>query len=366
MSHKYLIPTIFGFCYILLLQPGFQQNTIASAAPETTPQTTTPTAEPSKVQNLPADKKGPQITFEKLVYDFGNVGANTQNTCEFNFKNTGDDLLKITEVSRTCGCTVYSLEKKEYAPRESGILKVSYNAGSRPDSIEKHLYVSSNDKANPKIQLTIKADITLKVDYEPRTLNLLLKGENAACPQITIKSLDNQPFAIKDFKSTDDLITTDYNNAEEKMNFVIQPKVDPAKLRKTNNGRIDIALTHPAVNEITIPFTVLQKFDISPARINILKAEPAKPLTREIWVLSNYDEDFDIESVSTQNNLIKVLTQEKIGNRYKLELQITPPPPEANQKMFKDTFFVNIKGGQKLQLPCTGFYLKTPQQPQSQ
>jgi hypothetical protein len=34
--------------------------------------------------------------------------------------------------------------------------------------------------------------------------------------------------------------------------------------------------------------------------------------------------------------------------------------------MFKDTFFVNIKGGQKLQLPCTGFYLKTPQQPQSQ
>jgi hypothetical protein len=349
MARKYLILTIFGFCYVLLLQPCYQQNTVAAEARDSS-----------------AGKKGPQITFERLVYDFNNVGANTQNTCEFNFKNTGDDLLKITDVSKTCGCTPYTLEKKEYAPGEKGTLKVTYNVGGHAGQAEKYIYVSSNDSTNPKIQLTVKANVTLKVDYEPRALNLSLKNENAACPQITIKSLDNQPFAIKSFKSTDDLITADYNKSEEKTNFVLQPKVDMAKLHEGHSGRIDITLTHPAANEITIPFTVLRKFDISPARITILKAEPKKPLTREIWVLNNYNEDFDIESVSSQNNTMTVISREKIGNRYKFELQITPPLPAADQKMFKDTFFVNIKGGQKLELPCTGFYLKTPEKSQSQ
>jgi hypothetical protein len=363
MGCKYLIPTIFGFCCVFLFQPGCRQNDVAAAEPKTTPQATVSINAPTKAQGVPADSNGPRITFEKLVHDFGSVGKNTKNTCEFNFTNTGNDLLKITKVSKTCGCTPYTLAKKEYAPGESGTLKVGYNAGSHPGATQKYIYVSSNDKTNPKVRLIIKADIALKVDYEPRKLNLSLRDKNAACPQITIKSLDNQPFAIKSFKSTSNLITADYTESEKKTNFVLQPMVDMERLRNTPNGRIDITLTHPKVSKITIPFTVLQEFGTSPPRIIILKAEPQKPLTREVWVLSNYNEDFEIESVSTQNNIMTVLNREKLGNRYKVEVEITPPPHEAKQKMFKDTLFINIKGGRKLKLSCNGFYLKTPPEP---
>jgi len=310
MARKYLILTIFGLCCVLLFQPGCQQPSDAVAEPKTTPQATVPTPTPTKVQDISADRKGPQITFEKLVHDFGSVGANTRNTYKFNFTNTGDKLLKIREVKPSCpSCTTTRLSRKECAPGESGTLKVSYDVGKRPGPTKKYVYVSSNDKANPKIKLTVEADIALKVDYEPRILNLSLRDENAACPQITIKSLDNQPFAIKSFKSTNDLITADYNESEEKTNFVFQPKVGMEKLRKTRRGRIDIALTHPQLGNITIPFNVLPEFSISPPRLILLKAEPQKPLTREIW-------------------------------------------------------FVNIKGGRKLKLTCTGFYQKTPAEPQ--
>jgi len=367
MGRKYLILTISGFCCVLLFQPGCQQPPDAVAEPKTTPQATVPTPTPTKAQGVSTDSKGPQITFEKLVHDFGSVGANTRNTCKFNFTNTGDSLLKIRKIKPSCpSCTTTRLNRKEYAPGESGTLKVSYDVGKRPGSTRKYVYVSSNDKANPKIKLTVEADIALKVDYEPRILNLSLRDENAACPQITIKSLDNQPFAIKSFKSTNDLITADYNESEEKTNFVLLPKVDMEKLRKTRRGRIDITLTHPHLGNITIPFNVLPEFSISPPRLILLKAEPQKPLTREIWVLSNYNEDFEIESVSAQNNTIKVLNREKVGNRYKFELEITPPLPEAEQRRFKDAFFVNIKGGRKLKLTCTGFYRKTPEEPQGQ
>jgi hypothetical protein len=80
-------------------------------------------AEPKN--NLPL----PRISFEKTVFDLGDVGQGTKNTCEFRFTNTGQGLLKIGKISRTCGCTVFQLDKKEYAPNETGKIKVIYTAG---------------------------------------------------------------------------------------------------------------------------------------------------------------------------------------------------------------------------------------------
>jgi len=72
----------------------------------------------------------PKISFVKTVCDLGDVGQGTKNECEFRFTNTGRGLLKIGKISRTCGCTVFHLDKKEYGAGETGTIKVSYTAGS--------------------------------------------------------------------------------------------------------------------------------------------------------------------------------------------------------------------------------------------
>jgi hypothetical protein len=77
-----------------------------------------------------AEKFLPRISFEKKVCDLGDVGQGTKNTCEFRFTNTGRGLLKIGNISRTCGCTVFHLDKKQYPPNETGVIKVIYTAGS--------------------------------------------------------------------------------------------------------------------------------------------------------------------------------------------------------------------------------------------
>jgi hypothetical protein len=46
----------------------------------------------------------PGISFDKTVYELGEVGQGTKNECEFRFTNTGRGLLKIGPISRTCGC----------------------------------------------------------------------------------------------------------------------------------------------------------------------------------------------------------------------------------------------------------------------
>ena len=124
------------------------------------------------------------------------------------------------------------------------------------------------------------------------------------------------------------------------------------------NGNIQITLTHHGYNKVTIPFKVLQRFKTEPPSVVVFKATPQKPITKELWILNNYDEDFEVESTSSQKGIIKVLNQEKVGNRYKFELEITPPAPKGKRKFFNDVFLVNIKGGEKLRVTCRGFYSK--------
>jgi hypothetical protein len=334
-------------------------------------QKATSTAAPAPRQEEPVEAKittvktktdvnepGPEITFESLIYDYGEIGAGTKNSCEFNFNNTGETLLKISKVDAPCGCTVPQLAKKEYAPGESGILTVIYRPGNKPGTATKRLYVNSNDKAKPRLGLTIKAKVVVKVEHKPERLNLLLKGENAGCPEITLKSRDNLAFAITGFKSTGDSITADFDPSVKAASFVLKPKTDMEKLRKGLRGQVEISLTHPECKKITIIFDTLAEFKVDPRVVYVREAEPKKPVTKKVWVFSNYNEVIEVESTSSKKGTIKVLTQEKIRTGYQFEIQITPPAAESKRRVFTDVFTVKLKGGQQLQITCYGIYAK--------
>jgi hypothetical protein len=367
MRRSYLISTVLIAVFVCFLQVSWVEQQ-AVAAEESKPELAAPglAGSPAESETAPASvKRGPEITFEKFSHDFGNIEPQSRNVCEFKFKNTGDSLLKITDVSKTCGCTVYTLEKKEYEPNESGTLKVEYHASSQPAAVHKTLYVSSNDEAKPRVELSINAEIVLKVDCQPRKLDLAPNKENAGCPAVTIRSFDGKPFSIKGFKTIvqpkliENVITADYNSSEVATQFVLQPKVDVEKLREVSGGRIEINITHPETGLITIPFEVLPRFKVTPPSIIIYQADMEKSVTREVWVINNYDEDFDVESTSSQEGTIKVLSQEKIGNRCKFVLEITPPATEQGRKGFlTDVFLVKIKGGETLRVVCRMFYMR--------
>jgi len=362
MKRSCLILTTFVVSYILLLQIGCQKQTEAPVpqSPKTTvvkPKPVVPPPPPAKPQITEPEppKNAPKITFEKVVHNFGQVGPGTRNVCEFKFTNAGNALLKIKKIQSTCGCTVANLSKKEYAPGEGGTITATYSTGRMPGAQSKHLHVLSNDKASPKVTLTVKAEVVLKVTHKPEKLNLLLKDENAGCPKITLTSIDGQPFAIKSFKTPQNCITAAFDSSVKKTKFVLEPKVDIEKLKKNLRGYIRIGLTHPECDTLTINFNALPRFKITPYSIIVRNAEPQKPVKRVVWILNNYGEDFQIDSVSSKNDAIKVLSREKVDSRYKLELEITPPAGDK-RRVFTDVLYVNIKGGDKLAINCHGFY----------
>ena len=122
------------------------------------------------------------------------------------------------------------------------------------------------------------------------------------------------------------------------------------------SGTIEIVLSHPEARKVVIFFNSLPEYEINPSSITVINAKPKQTLKRELWILNNYVEDFEIESATSQKGLVKILSQEKVGNRYQFKLEITPPGKETGKRLFTDTLYVKVKGGRKLQIPCRGFY----------
>lgn len=344
---------------ILLLQTGCQEQAKLAKEPSVTP---TELKDPlEKATSAPdLNRLSPKITFEKLAHDFGEVSPNSKHTGEIKFTNTGQASLKITKVGKCCGVVArLDKDKMEYAPGESGTVKIEWRSGSQPSVFKRQLVVHSNDTASPATNLAIQAKIVLRVTWEPKRLRLSLDKENAGYPKVTISSLDNRPFSITGFKSTGDCMTADFDPSVKVTRHVIEPKVNMEKLQRNLKGRININMTHPEGNAATILFDVLSEYTITPPLIIVFNAEPGKSMTKKIVLLNNYGKDFEIESVSSKNNTVavEVLGKTKIRNGYQLEVEITVPDTAGKMK-FTDELSVNIEGGKKLPIKCNGYYPK--------
>lgn len=100
--------------------------------------------------------------------DYGSVTKGVDSGLRtFEFKNTGDAPLIITNVQSTCGCTVPSKPTEPIMPGKTGKIDVKYNMN--PGPIRKTITVESNAVNYPggKVPLKIKGDVIVKQEANP-------------------------------------------------------------------------------------------------------------------------------------------------------------------------------------------------------
>ncbi len=101
-----------------------------------------------------------KIEFKTETIDYGTVKKSEDNGIRvFEFTNTGDAPLIITDVKSTCGCTVPQKPKEPIMPGKTGEIQVKYNMN--PGAINKTITVESNavNKEGGKIPLRIKGTV---------------------------------------------------------------------------------------------------------------------------------------------------------------------------------------------------------------
>jgi hypothetical protein len=348
MKLKYFILYLIIIVFLQLHNCGCREEAKVDRANISVPKGTTETTV------VDPNKPGPRIKFDKIVIDFGKVGPETKSNGEIKITNAGEGTLKIAQVEQCCGVAT-RLDKYEYAPGDIGTLRVIYSATAEIGAFKGDVFVKSNDNSNPTAKLTVKSEIVPKIAFKPEELKLFLNEENSGCEKVTIYSLDDKPFEISGVTSTADCITADFDPAIKATEFVLEFKVDGEKLEKNPKGRIKLSLTHPENKSVNIPYNVVPKYSVDPQALILFNAEPLKPIKRKIKVINNYTDDFEIASTESKDNIIKVINISKIEKGYNLDIEITPQAKEGNMR-FSDVFYINIKGGEKLVVSCTGYY----------
>lgn len=89
----------------------------------------------------------------------------------FPFTNTGTKPVTIVSATASCGCTVPALEKKTYAPGESGELKATYHIGEKTGSQHSTITVQTDPAGEGFVRLELSLQIPEPVAINPRVLS---------------------------------------------------------------------------------------------------------------------------------------------------------------------------------------------------
>ncbi|OGV62373.1 MAG: hypothetical protein A2283_17740 [Lentisphaerae bacterium RIFOXYA12_FULL_48_11] len=80
--------------------------------------------------------------------DFGKYPAAEKKVATYTIRNVGNDVLKIINIRKTCGCASATCNKQELRPKEDAIVEVIILPNSIFGSYIKNTYVESSDPGN--------------------------------------------------------------------------------------------------------------------------------------------------------------------------------------------------------------------------
>lgn len=123
-------------------------------------QTPTPAADQAKTAEKEVKAKdinGPQMEFEKLVMDYGEIEKGSEPLRQFHFTNVGLEPLIIKNAKGSCGCTVPDYPKEPILPGQSATIDVRYDT-NRIGQFTKTVTLTTNME-EPKLVLTIKGKV---------------------------------------------------------------------------------------------------------------------------------------------------------------------------------------------------------------
>jgi len=140
---KKISTLLLAICAAFALHAQQAANAVVPAS------TTTVAASVTPADNL--------LFLKETEFDFGKIPQGKPVTHVFEVINKGNEVLKISSVNASCGCTTPEWEKdKSIAPGEQTKITVGYNAAAE-GPFTKFITVSYNNSQNK--QITIKGEV---------------------------------------------------------------------------------------------------------------------------------------------------------------------------------------------------------------
>ena len=112
----------------------------------------------SQNPNFDPDAPLAALTLAETEFDFGTINDGDKVSHTFEFTNTGDNPLIISNAKGSCGCTVPTWPKEPIAPGETSSIEVEFDSKNKPGAQNKTVTITANTEPAQTF-LKVKAQV---------------------------------------------------------------------------------------------------------------------------------------------------------------------------------------------------------------
>jgi len=177
-------------------EPKVQQSPSSNPPPK--PAAAAPTPAVSAPASGGAAGASARIKLDTPTLDFGTLYQMEEVKKEVTFRNIGTAPLTVTKVRSTCGCAAATPSKQRLAPGESASAEITFRAGLLRGKITKHVYLQSDDPAQPEADITVTAEVKAEVATEPVGVHIgKLKVGETLERSVLVRAVEVADFSIQ-------------------------------------------------------------------------------------------------------------------------------------------------------------------------
>ena len=140
-----------------------------------------------------------ELKWEQTAVDLHPARGDKQAIGHFKYQNVGKTPIHFKSVHASCGCTAAQSQKDQVGPGEKGEITATFNIGDRTGTQVKTVTVETDEAANQKTVLTLKAVIPQELEISP-TFVFWKQGEKPDPKTITVHA--GKDFSVKHIKVT--------------------------------------------------------------------------------------------------------------------------------------------------------------------
>ena len=278
----------------------------------------------------------PRVLIEAPVFEAGKVARGDEIKHTFVVKNQGSAVLKIEEVSPSCGCTVADFDE-EIAPGGQGFIHTVVRTSGFKGPISKRVTVFTNDMKNPRLSLTLKADIEALVEVQRGyARHQIIRGQKGRMLTQNVWSATKMDLIVEGVDSPQPWLRAGFRPANEAERMAHSPEGDLWIVETSIaanapsgpiNEKIIIRTNHPRSPEIALPVSgmIRDAVVISPKVVDFGTFEPLDPRRHSFLIINYGDEPITVDNVST--GLDGLQTEVRIvekGKRFQVNLTLNP------------------------------------------
>lgn len=216
------------------------------------------------------DAHRPALAFDQYAVNLGPIPPMNRVKAWFRFTNLSDRPVKVTKLKPSCGCLKPRLDKRNYAPGETGEFFVQVStAGEEPGPQEYTITVEYEDPKPQSVVLTFRLELPARQVYiSPRAVLVYVFGEKTAEKEIVVSDNRLNPMTVTGVEADAEFLTANVGETQIEDGIQRTPvklQVAPVPVGR-HGGLLKIFTDDPKFRVLRVPVRVDRQPAFQPQR----------------------------------------------------------------------------------------------------